>query len=77
VIMTVSIRSGRVGSHFFTCSGLVQSANELGWIGSHKMDPWTTRLHCHVVIIGIFTARSTCIARYYSCVVRVTFLNCR
>ena len=33
--MTVSIGLGRVGSNFFTCSGL-------GWVGSHKMDPWTT-----------------------------------
>jgi len=22
--------------------GLVQSADGLGWVGSHKMDPWTT-----------------------------------
>jgi len=22
--------------------GLGQSANGLGWVGSHKMDPWTT-----------------------------------
>jgi len=27
--------------------GLGQSADGLGWIGSHKMDPWTT-LNEHV-----------------------------
>ena len=27
--------------NFSTCSGLGQSADGLGWIGSHKMDPWT------------------------------------
>jgi len=39
---------GRVelGPDFSTCSdlgrvGLSQSADGLGWIGSHKMDPWT------------------------------------
>ena len=43
------IALGRVGSKFFPLLvgrvGLRQSADELGWIGSHKMDPWTT-LHC-------------------------------
>jgi len=32
--MTVSIGLGLVG--------LGQSADALGWVGSHKMDPWTT-----------------------------------
>jgi len=42
--MTVSIGLGRVGSKFFHLQwvGLGQSADGLGWIGSHKMDPWTT-----------------------------------
>jgi len=42
--MTVSIGLGRVGSKFFHLYwvGLGQSADGLGWIGSHKMDPWTT-----------------------------------
>jgi len=26
--------------------GLGQSADGLGWIGSHKMDPWTTLIRC-------------------------------
>jgi len=38
-----------LGPNFSTCSGLSwvtwvgldQSADGLGWIGSHKMDPWT------------------------------------
>ena len=35
-----------LGPNFPTCSGLGwvglgQTADELGWIGSHKMDPWT------------------------------------
>ena len=35
---------GRVGSKWFRLwwVGLGQSADGLGWIGSHKMDPWTT-----------------------------------
>jgi len=42
--MTVSIGLDRVGSNcFFSLIvgrvGLGQSANGLGWIGSHKMDP--------------------------------------
>jgi len=31
--------------NFFTCSGLGHSADGLGWIVSHKMDPMTTLLH--------------------------------
>jgi len=36
-----------LGPNFSTCSGLgwvglSQSADGMGWIGSHKMDPWTT-----------------------------------
>ena len=34
-----------LGPNFSTCSGLGQSADGLGWIGSHKIDPWTT-LRC-------------------------------
>jgi len=37
---------GRLGSKFFPrvagWVGLGQSNDGLGWIGSHKMDPWTT-----------------------------------
>ena len=45
--MTVSIELGRVGSNFFTCSGLGwvglgQLADGLAWVGSHRMDPWAT-----------------------------------
>ena len=36
--MTFSFGLGRVASTFFTCSGL-------SWVGSHKMDPWTTLDH--------------------------------
>jgi len=34
-----------LGPNFFTWLGWVglgQSADGLGWVGSHKMDPWTT-----------------------------------
>ena len=34
-----------LGPYLSICSGLGrlgQSADGLGWIGSHKMDPWTT-----------------------------------
>jgi len=31
-----------LGSKFSTCSGLGQSADGLGRIGSHKMNPWIT-----------------------------------
>ena len=31
-----------LGPNFPTCNGLCQSAAGLGWIGSHKRDPWTT-----------------------------------
>jgi len=40
------IELGRVGPNFFPLVvgwvGLSQSVDGLGWIGSHKMDPWTT-----------------------------------
>jgi len=50
IMLANDIGLGRVGSNFFTCSGLGwvalgHSADGLGWIGSHKMDPWTTLLH--------------------------------
>jgi len=31
-----------LGANFSTFNGLDQSADGLGWIGSHKMDLWTT-----------------------------------
>ena len=45
--MTVNgIGLGQVGSKFFPLVvgrvGSGQSPDGLGWIGSHKMDPWTT-----------------------------------
>jgi len=47
--MTVSIGLGRVGSKFFSLLmgwvGFGQSANGLGWVGSHKMDPGTIMGH--------------------------------
>ena len=36
---------GRVGSKILGWVELGQSADGLGWIGSHKMDPWTTLVH--------------------------------
>jgi len=49
--MTVSIGLGRVGSNFFSLVvgwvGLGQSADGLGWVGLHKMDPWTTVVDFH------------------------------
>jgi len=41
------IGSGRVGSNFFHLwwfglGWVSQSADGLGWTGSHKMEPWTT-----------------------------------
>jgi len=55
--MTVSIGLGRVGSKVFHlslqgCVGLGQSADWLGWVGSHKMDPWTT-LCCLAVQVQV------------------------
>ena len=32
---------------------LGQSADGLGWIGSHKMDPWTTLVSAHHTLIGV------------------------
>jgi len=50
--MTVSIGFGRVGSKFFTCSGL-------GWVGSQKNGPtdnsghWAAeRISCRDVTVG-------------------------
>ena len=34
-----------LGPNFSTCNGLGQSADGLGWIASHKTDPWTTRFY--------------------------------
>jgi len=41
-----------LGPDFSTCSGLGwvalgQSGDGLSWIGSHKMDPWTTLRTLH------------------------------
>ena len=30
--------------------GSGQSADGLGWIGSHKMDPWTTLGQCQLTV---------------------------
>ena len=45
--MTVSIGLGRVGPNFFSLLvvGLGQSADGLDWVGSHKMDSWTSLEH--------------------------------
>ena len=32
--------------------GFGQSADGLGWIGSHKMDPWTTLIQLHEALIA-------------------------
>ena len=44
--MTVSIGLGRFWVQTFSLVvgfvGLGQSADGFGWVGSHKMDPWTT-----------------------------------
>jgi len=40
--MTVSIGLGPIFSLVVGWVGLGQSADGLGWVGSHKMDPWTT-----------------------------------
>ena len=43
-----------MGPNFSTFSWLGQldqSADGLGWIGSHKMDSWI-RLQCHIVTVG-------------------------
>ena len=40
--MTVSIGLGEILSLVVGWVGLGQSADGFGWVGSHKMDPWTT-----------------------------------
>jgi len=43
---------------------LGQSADGLGWIGSHKMDPWTTLVCCTAVQLF-----------HYVCVARCTLIG--
>jgi len=58
-----------LGPNFSTWVGLGQSADGLGWIGSHKMDPWTTLVgtSCitnpqHIEVMELeFYDRPTCI----------------
>ena len=40
--MSVALCWVGLGPTFSTCSGLGQSADGMGWIESHKMEPWTT-----------------------------------
>ena len=42
------------------CVGLSQLADGLGWIGSHKMDPWTTLGPTYLLL----TADSRSITKY-------------
>jgi len=43
--------------------GLGQSADGLGWIGSHKMDPWTTLWTRLGAAADHYCARRRCVSR--------------
>jgi len=64
---------GRVGSIFFHLRWVVlgQSADGLGWVGSHKMDPWTTLwyraggwLRCSMQSLSSSSSRSSVVTEW-------------
>ena len=51
---------GRVGSKFSHLQRWVESGwvSQLGWIGSHKMDPWTTLVCRQLKLLTRYTKLS-------------------